>query len=259
MPRITIVNLKAGTFSVQDPSGLDGFSMDVAPNDTESADLSDIAFAAIEQDLKDAAASLMITWTVEDDPDVLADSIRPINDVYGEDLGEPEVEDPNYFLISVNMQVGEYTLDETELPADNPPRSVIVTHTQVGGVDDTFDQAVLVGTDVNNEAITESLTIASGSTVVSTKAFKTLTSFTTPGWVVDTTEDTIEVGFDTLLGLSYLLGDAAEVFMTFLDGVARKPDSITVDAAVASKNTVSLTGGTYDGAKQARALFRRLA
>jgi len=75
MPRLTIVNLTGGPFVIQDPTGLYGFNMDIAASDTETADLSTAALAALEEDLDAAQTAGKITWSADDDPDTLADSV----------------------------------------------------------------------------------------------------------------------------------------------------------------------------------------
>ena len=169
-----------------------------------------------------------------------------VNDtLLGEYLGAPDLADNNYFLISVNMQATAYTLDQTALPANNPPRNVIITHTQVGGVTDTLGDAVIVGTDVNDNPITETLTVADGSTVIGTKAFKTITSVTTASWVIDTTEDTIEVGFNTLIGLSVPLAAVTDIFGVTLAGRPVVPTAIVVNALV-EENTINVSASVNE-------------
>lgn len=176
--------------------------------------------------------------------------------IFGEDLGEPEVADDNYFLISTVMLATAYVLDQTALPADNPPRNVIITHT-TDTTTDTLGSAVVVGTDVNDVSISETLAVSADGTVVGTKAFKTLVSVTTAGWVQGGgVSDLIEVGFDTLLGLSKVREATTEIFMATLAGLARLPDAIAISATLVEENTVSLSGGTYDGSKQARVLIK---
>lgn len=175
--------------------------------------------------------------------------------IWGEDLSTPDLLDDDRFLLSVVMQATAYTLDETTLPAGNPPRNVIITHT-TDTTTDTLGDAVVVGTDVDDGAITETLTIAADGVVTGAKAFKTVTSVTSASWVQGGgVSDLIEVGFGNLLGLSKVRAAAGEVFLGFLAGVARLPDAVAVDAANVEGNTVSLTGGTYDGSKTAKALI----
>lgn len=169
-------------------------------------------------------------------------------------LGTPSLADDDRFLLSVVMQATAYTLDETTLPAGNPPRNVVITHT-TDTTTDTLGDATVTGTDVNDEEITETITLVADSAVKGTKAFKTVTSVITPDWVqAGGVSDLIEVGFDTLLGLSRALAATTDVVQTMLDGAVVKPDAVAVDASVVSKNTVDMATGTYDGTKVARAL-----
>lgn len=95
MPKLTIENLTGGPFVIQDPSGLSNFNMDIAAGDTESADLSDAALAAIEDDLDAAQTAGKITWFAADDPTSVADSVpqnlrtalvTPVTVVKGEEI-----------------------------------------------------------------------------------------------------------------------------------------------------------------------------
>jgi len=126
-------------------------------------------------------------WVVTSDDPIVVDTDSVVfarsaaagtNVIAGDDLGAPDLLTDDRFLNSVNMQATAYTLDETTLPADNPPRNVIVTHTQVGGVTDTLGDMVVDGTDVEDNVIQETLTIADGGVVTGTKALKKVTACT---------------------------------------------------------------------------------
>lgn len=176
--------------------------------------------------------------------------------VVAENLGEPELADDNYFLTSVAMQATAYTLGNTALPADNPPRNVTITHT-AGDTADTLGDAVVTGTNVNDEVITETITVASGTVATGTKAFKTVTEVVTAGWVIDGVEgtaDTIKVGFGTLLGLSKVFSSVDNIFIQTLDA-AVVAGTVTVDATNVESNTIDISSGTYDGAKTAIVTF----
>lgn len=176
--------------------------------------------------------------------------------IAGDDLGTPDLLDDDRFLLSVVMQATAYTLDETTLPAGNPPRNVIITHT-TDTTTDTLGDAVVVGTDVDDGVISETLTVSADGVVTGAKAFKTITSVTTASWVQGGgVSDLIEVGFGNLLGLSATHAAAAEIFLAALAGVTRLPDAVAVDAADVESNTISLTGGTYDGTKTAKVLIK---
>ena len=99
----------------------------------------------------------------------------------------------NRFVASTNMIVGTYTVANAS-PVWGGGCNVTVTHTQVGGVTDTLGTIVIVGTDPSGSAITETLTPVSASTVTGTKIFRTVTSVTGVGWVINTGNDTIVVG-----------------------------------------------------------------
>ncbi len=173
----------------------------------------------------------------------------------GEELGQPSALDDNYFLISTVMKATAYTLDQTALPANNPPRNIIVTHTADGNVD-TLGNMVVDGTDVDDGVIQETIAIANGTTAVGTKAFKTVTACTSASWVADGNADTIEIGFDTLLGLDRVHSATSEIFQAQLAGLVRLPDAVVIDAVDVEENTISLTGGTYDGSKVAKVIIK---
>lgn len=176
--------------------------------------------------------------------------------IIGEDLGAPDLLTDNRFLLSVVMQATAYALDETTLPADNPPRNIVITHT-TDTTTDTRGSAVVDGTNVDDEVIQETIVISADGVSTGAKAFKTVTAVTTAGWVqAGGVSDLLEVGFGNLLGLSRARAAASEVFLASLAGVTRLPDAIAVHAADVESNTISLTGGTYDSAKQARALIK---
>lgn len=199
-------------------------------------------------------ADIIDATKIEDgaiDPEHLAGS----GTLIGDDLVTPDLLIDDRFLNSVVMQATAYTLDETTLPADNPPRNVIITHT-TDTTTDTLGDATVVGTDVDDGAISEVLTLSADGVVTGAKAFKTVTSVTTPSWVQGGgVSDLIEVGFGNLLGLSQVMPAAANVFLAALAGVTRLPDAVAFDAANVEGNTIALNGGTYDGTKTAKALI----
>lgn len=170
-------------------------------------------------------------------------------------LGTPSLADDDYLVVTTDMKATAYTLAHSAAPAGNPPRNVTVTHT-ANDTADTLGSLVIVGTNVNDEVITESVTILSGTVASSLKAFKTITSLTTPSWVIDGvegTEDSIKIGYGNKLGLSYTVADDENVFMTLSNGVAVAATGVTTDILDVSLNTVDLSGQTYNGSKKMRA------
>jgi hypothetical protein len=99
----------------------------------------------------------------------------------------------NRFVASANMKVGAYTVANAS-PAWSGGCLVTVTHTQVGGVTDTLGTVVVVGTDLSGQALTETITPLDGTVATGTKIFRTVTSVTGAGWVINTGNDTLVVG-----------------------------------------------------------------
>jgi hypothetical protein len=99
----------------------------------------------------------------------------------------------NRFVTSTNMIVGAYSVANPS-PVWSGACIVTVTHTQVGGVTDTLGTIVVVGTDLNGQAVTDTITPVSAQTVNGTKLFRVVSSVTGAGWVLNTGNDTIVVG-----------------------------------------------------------------
>lgn len=111
-------------------------------------------------------------------------------------LSAANAADTDYFLNSVNMKTGAYTLDETT-PATAGARRVTLTHTSVDTTDD-LGTVTIVGKDLTGQTITETLTPVADDVVTSTKWFRSVTSATGTGWTIDaveSTEDTIIIGY----------------------------------------------------------------
>ena len=94
----------------------------------------------------------------------------------------------NKIVTSVNMKVGAYTIAAQPVT----PARLSVLSTAVAAAD-TMGTIDIVGTDVNGAAQLETITPISGTTVYSTKVFKTVTSATGVGWVINSTNDTIVI------------------------------------------------------------------
>ena len=158
-------------------------------------------------------------------------------------LGSPVVDDVNRLVTSIHAAVGAYTIDGAQ---PDVPRNITVTWTADGNPD-TEGTLIVVGTDRADQVITETLTPATGTTVAGTMAFKTVTSLTGVGWVIDQANDTIEIGVGGLIGLPDKL-TAAHPIQGWLNGsVEAVLPAMTVSATVLALNTVDFTtawGGT---------------
>lgn len=162
------------------------------------------------------------------------------------ELGAPVVEDTDKIVVSADMKVGTYTI----AAQPDVPRNLTLTHT-AGGTADTLGTVTVLGTNIDDEVISEVFTPVSGTKVVGTKAFKTVTSATGAGWAIDAvegTKDTIIIGVGNKLGLPIIPSAAAAVKRGFLDSTGQKP-TVVYDADELEKNTVDLSAGTYNGTK----------
>lgn len=117
-------------------------------------------------------------------------------------LAAANTDDADRFLLSVDMKVGAYTLDQTTIGTQGA-KHVSVTHASVGTTD-TLGTVTIVGRNLAGQTISEVITPVADSTVEGTKWFLSLISATGAGWVIDAvegTEDTITIGFgdDTIV------------------------------------------------------------
>lgn len=98
----------------------------------------------------------------------------------------------NRYVTSTNMIVGAYTLANTT-PTWQGGAFVTVTHTAVGAAD-TLGTIVVVGVDLAGNVKTDTITPLSGTTATGIVPFRTITSVTGVGWVINAGNDTIVVG-----------------------------------------------------------------
>jgi hypothetical protein len=98
----------------------------------------------------------------------------------------------NRYVTSTNMIVGAYTLANTT-PVWQGGAFVTVTHTAVGAAD-TLGTIVVVGYDLAGNVRTDTITPVSGSVATGLIPFRTITSITGVGWVINAGNDTIVVG-----------------------------------------------------------------
>lgn len=104
--------------------------------------------------------------------------------------GSPALDDVDWYVASVDMKVGAYTLAHTA--PDVGARNVTVTQTAVDA-EDTNGTIVVVGKDLAGNTITETLTPDAGKTVAGTKAFAEITSITGVGWVTGGGAATVKI------------------------------------------------------------------
>jgi len=157
-------------------------------------------------------------------------------------LGVPELDDVDQVTTTVNMKVGTYTI----AASPDVPRVLTVSHTQVGGTTDTLGTIAFVGTDSAGAALTETITPLDGTIATGAKAFKTVTSATGAGWVIDSTEDTITIGTGPALGLPEKIVASTTNTIALLAGVTEAISAVGTGADIPN-STITITsalGGT---------------
>ena len=156
-------------------------------------------------------------------------------------LGSPVAPDDDFFVAAATaMKVGAYTLLNTTLAV---ARNITVTHTATSTVD-TLGTIDIVGTDIAGNALTESITPLNGTVASGAKAFKTITSITGAGWVVNTGADVIKVGFGDKLGLPDKL-PYDTVTQAYFGGVRESTRAtVAVSATVLGSNTIDLNSAS---------------
>jgi hypothetical protein len=164
-------------------------------------------------------------------------------------LGAPDLADADLIVTSTNMKNGEYTI------ATQPdiPRNVTVSATAADTAD-TMGTITFVGTNVDDEEISEEIAPVAGSVVAGTKAFKSITSITGAGWAIDAVEetnDTITIGTGNELGLPLVLDAATEIVFGILGTTITAHNPTVANPATVEETTVDMSAGTYDGSKAA--------
>jgi putative lipase involved disintegration of autophagic bodies len=123
------------------------------------------------------------------------------------------------------------------------PRRILLTK----NANATVGDVVITGTNIANAVISETIALPnSDTTVVSTKAFKTITSIAYP--IRTAPGDWIKVGTDECVGLpDWFTLDT--IMLIIYDGAAVAAHTLTADSNEVEKNLLLPTGTTFNGVK----------
>ena len=112
-------------------------------------------------------------------------------------------ENQTFFINNANMRNGSFTLttDKTYF-SDGTARPISCFGHSNGGAD-TTGILTIVGTDIDGNEISDTLTIENGALVYSDKAFFRIRSITQSGWTQVDGIDTIDIGLYSGLGLRH--------------------------------------------------------
>ena len=166
--------------------------------------------------------------------------MRPV----GFEAGQPVVADVNWVVTIADMKVGAYTVANAS-PAGGIAMNLTVTHLKDGANLDTVGTIDIVGTDIDDQVLLETITPSDDATVQGLRAFKTVTSVTGVGWVISGAgvADTITVGTGELIGLpDYMVHDRV-LFVSYNNVREATHPTVTSSITVLALNTVDLNTG----------------
>lgn len=146
----------------------------------------------------------------------------------------------NRYVVSTNMIVGAYTLAATT-PAWQGGAFVTITHTAVTGTD-TLGAIVVVGVDIAGNVRTESITPLNGTVATGVIAFRTITSITGVGWVINTGNDTIVVG---VAAGAIACGTSGSLYAVVINATAAATVVLSDSTRTIATFKVSIAEGSY--------------
>ena len=141
----------------------------------------------------------------------------------------------------------------------NPPCARNITATTSGTAADVAAvQVIITGTDINGDALTETLpafTVNTNETQAGSKAFASVTSYYVPA--MDGTGCSVSIGFGDKLGLRNKLSRKTLVYKgTFLaDTVESTEPTLAISSSVLASNTLDLNSALDGTAVKAYFLF----
>ena len=154
--------------------------------------------------------------------------------------GQPVVADVDRIVVVTDMIVGAYTIAQASA-AGGVALNVTVTHADAVGTD-TLGTVDVVGTDIDDQVLLETLTPVANSTVQGTRAFKTVVSITGVGWIIEApgNEDQISFGFGELIGLPDYMTHDRVLFVSYNNAREGTHPTVTSSTTVLALNTVDL-------------------
>lgn len=147
----------------------------------------------------------------------------------------------NRFVASTNMANGAYTIANAT-PAFAGAVLVTVTHSTVTGAD-TLGTITVVGTDLNGQAVSEVITPLAGTVATGTKYFRTVTSATQAGWVINTGNDTIVIGH---AAGAYVMTSGGELGAVTINATAAAAIVLSDARGTIATLKASIVEGTYE-------------
>lgn len=146
----------------------------------------------------------------------------------------------NRFVVSTNMIVGAYTIANAS-PVWQGGCFVTATITANTG-NDTPGTATIVGTDLAGNAQTEVLTLVAAGTATGVKVFRSITSITGAGWVINGGNDTIVFG---CTAGSIVCGTSGTLYAIVVNATAAATVVVSDSVKTIATLKVSIAEGHY--------------
>jgi hypothetical protein len=125
------------------------------------------------------------------------------------------------------------------------PRNITFTNSGVGTPADAPDNAVVTGTDINDDALTETISVPQTATIsAGAKCFKTITSVVYEAG--DGTTATVSIGFGSILGLHSKIKSRAGAVAVLMENEAGTVKAGDALAGTYADAATSPPHGSYD-------------
>jgi hypothetical protein len=118
---------------------------------------------------------------------------------------------------------------------------VTCTHASVTGTD-TLGTVALVGVGLDGQVQSETLTPVADSTATSTKVYRTITSLTQSGWIINVGNDTIQFG---VAAGAILVSGAGFLYAVVVNATAAAAVTISDSKRTIATLKVSIAEGHY--------------
>jgi len=146
----------------------------------------------------------------------------------------PDAADADVVHAAITLPATGTTTVTTAITNPDVARALSITGNAAG----ITGNVVITGTDVNGDAITDTIALSGASTVAGVKAFRTVTQIVVP--VRNASGDTVTIGVCDKLGLEHCLTHNTVLFAFLNNTKEGTAPTVVVDDDEVCKNTVDL-------------------
>lgn len=174
------------------------------------------------------------------------------------DVGGLAIMSPVRYRVAPALQTATYVHAAIALTSSTQTVTTGITNPDVpriatvkGNASGVAGDVVITGTNINDEAISDTIALSGASEVVGVKAFKTITSIALPVEVHAGT-DTVSIGVGSKIGFPAVISNTGLVIAKNFDGSV---DAGTVTASTTVEGSIYAVAGTLNGAKNVDLYF----